>query len=1138
MVHYLFGGLMMFVVRTLVHLLLVLNLGMVSVNAGDNQLEFFENRIRPLLVQHCYECHNSTTAQEGDLSLDTAISWRRGGVTGPAIEPGDPAASLLIHAVRWDDPDLQMPPAEAGGKLSASQIADLEKWIADGAFDPRELPAGSSSEKKSWEQLYAERLQWWSWLPVQAPDVPERPDVHEALWQRSAIDRFLWQAMQRSQITPAPPADPLTLIRRVSLVLTGLPPDPSEIQSFLAHYAQDSEAAYIQLVDRLIDSPAFGERFARHWMDVVRFTETHGNEWNYDVPYAWRYRDYLIRAFNSDVPFDDFIREHIAGDLLSQPRRLETGENESVIGTAFYRFGEVNHDSCVLFPVIGYDIVDNQLDTLTKAFQATTVACARCHDHKLDAISTRDYHALLGILRSTRSVQHTLNDSAQAEAALTELAGIKSLLRQELINQWKTDLAQLDSSVLQKGIAGFAENAPTVEHPLFPFWHGVQEEQRLSASWDQWASDLRKLRDERLKFNQDHFVAVADFTTGVPSEWQVAGMAFSDNERLSGIRQQADLMVRGTGPEVVEKLVPPGLYTGLLSNKLNGSLRSPTLPRQGGKLSFEVIGRGFALARLVFNNCQLNYTNQHSLHHDQWSWVTVDFQDKPTGLFPYAELLTFWDNPKFPDPLGTLGKDTENQRLPWSEHAKNPRTWWGVRRIVAHDTAEVPRDTVDYLERIWQDKPPGSLAELVDIYRTIGTQALTAFEQGTASADDIRWLDWMLQQGWLQNQAGHSVRLQQSIDRYRAVESNSVPLPQMVAGVADEQQFIDQPVLLRGDYQRPGDVVPRGYLQAFQHLAADERSDKTQAAENATIRFTRQSESSGRAQLADSIAHKDNPLTARVMVNRVWQWIFGHGIVRTPDDFGHLGEQPSHPELLDYLADQFVNDAWSIKRLIRQLVLSEAFRSSAQRPEASHQVDPENRLLSYYPARRVEAEVIRDSLLSVAGKLDRQMYGPSIHPYRVAADTEKRLYEGPLDGAGRRSLYLKVQLMESPHFLGVFNTPGGKVAQGRRDRTNVPAQSLALLNDPLVIAMSQSWSERLLTEQNTTTADDRLQAMAWRAIGRPWSDSELKRWREFLSQFGPADGSTTVATDTSDSVEIWREVAHALFNMKEFIYIP
>jgi hypothetical protein len=238
---------------------------------------------------------------------------------------------------------------------------------------------------------------------------------------------------------------------------------------------------------------------------------------------------------------------------------------------------------------------------------------------------------------------------------------------------------------------------------------------------------------------------------------------------------------------------------------------------------------------------------------------------------------------------------------------------------------------------------------------------------------------------------------------------------------------------------------------------------------------------------------------------------------------------------LDYLAHQFVSDGWSIKRLVRQLVLSEAFRASAQCPEANHQVDPENRLLSYYPARRVEAEVIRDSLLSVAGKLDRQMYGPSIHPYRVAADTEKRLYEGPLDGAGRRSLYLKVQLMESPHFLGVFNTPGGKVAQGRRDRTNVPAQSLALLNDPLVIAMAEAWSERLLRENESASNEQRLHSMAWTAIGRPWSDSELARWQRYLSQIVESNGD---ASAVPNSMETWREVAHAIFNMKEFIYIP
>ena len=359
-----------------------------TVVVADERAEFFESRIRPLLINRCYECHSAKTEQNGGLLLDSKAGWELGGDSGTAIVPHDVAASLLIKAVRWDNPDVQMPPKDAGGKLTAAEIADLETWVKSGAFDPR-TEVGAAKIRKSWDETFAERRQWWSLQPVTDPPVPE---INDIAWSGSAIDRFLRHRMGAEGITPVGLASPETMIRRATLVLTGLPPGPNDVSAFVEASRQDRETAYTQLVDRLLASPQFGERFARHWLDVVRFTETHGNEWNYDVPYAWRYRDYLIRAFNDDVPYNQFVREHIAGDLLATPRHNVSGRfNESVIGTAFYRFGEVNHDSCVLFGSIGYDVVDNQLDTLTKAFQATTVACARCHDHKIDAVSTKDY---------------------------------------------------------------------------------------------------------------------------------------------------------------------------------------------------------------------------------------------------------------------------------------------------------------------------------------------------------------------------------------------------------------------------------------------------------------------------------------------------------------------------------------------------------------------------------------------------------------------------------------------------------------------------------------------------------------------------------------------------------------------------
>ena len=1110
-----------------------------TVVVADERAEFFESRIRPLLINRCYECHSAKTEQNGGLLLDSKAGWELGGDSGTAIVPHDVAASLLIKAVRWDNPDVQMPPKDAGGKLTAAEIADLETWVKSGAFDPR-TEVGAAKIRKSWDETFAERRQWWSLQPVTDPPVPE---INDIAWSGSAIDRFLRHRMGAEGITPVGLASPETMIRRATLVLTGLPPGPNDVSAFVEASRQDRETAYTQLVDRLLASPQFGERFARHWLDVVRFTETHGNEWNYDVPYAWRYRDYLIRAFNEDVPYDQFVREHIAGDLLATPRYNATEQfNESVIGTAFYRFGEVNHDSCVLFGSIGYDVVDNQLDTLTKAFQATTVACARCHDHKIDAVSTKDYHALLGILRSSRSVQHTLDNGIVNSLTMHNLSMLKTSIRSELSSIWKRDAAALNADKLNALLAAAGDAVPIATDPLFAWSqltkHAATPGASIAETWQLATAEYSARSAEHAAFNTAQFTTVADFREGKKADWTADGMGLRDSAWLPG-----DFSVATEGDSAIRHVLSAGVFTFGLSDKLNGAFRSPPLTRTHGKMSFEVMGGGFSLARLVFNNCQLNYTNQHSIHHPDWSWITVDFQEGTQPLHPYAELLTFWDNPKFPDPLGTLSKDTENQRLPFNDHAKNPRTWWGVRRVVAHDGAETPRDEAAFLTGLYHGDAVQSLDQAVQRYAAIAANAVVRFESCTTTNDDVRWLEWLLAKGVLSNRADSTPQLAQLIAKYREVEASQITLPRTMPGMADEGPGFDQPLLTRGEYTKPGDVVERRYLEAVSRTThPNESRDGNDVSHETYIANVylqaiapTSSGGSGRALVAEAIVDADNPLTSRVMVNRIWYWIFGNGLVRTPDDFGHVGELPSHPELLHHLATQFVKDQWSMKKLIRSLILSRAFQSAAAPLTASREKDPNNLLLSWYPARRAEAEVIRDSILAVSGRLDGTMYGPSVHPYRATADTEKRLYIGPLDGDGRRSIYIKFQLMEAAQFLSAFNLPGGKIAQGRRDASNVPAQSLALLNDPFVLAMADRWSESLVAD-GSIDVPERLTRMFESALGRPASSAELQRFEKAIVDLGTIHGVS--AADILANRSIWKDAAHAVFNFKEFIFIP
>ncbi len=1077
--------------------------------ADVDDAEFFEAKIRPLLVERCYACHSGAKKQEGGLSLDSRSGWQKGGDSGPALVSTHPEKSLLMLRVREKDRDAVMPPNGAGKPLTSQQIADLDEWIKRGAYDPRDDASLGTRVAADWETEYRNRLNWWSLKPVLRVAAPE---VADSEWSQSSVDRFLRLSMRQRDVEPAPAADPLTLLRRASLVLTGLPPSLQQVAEFQGSLSTDGDRAYEKLIDRLLNSPQFGERFARHWLDVVRFSETHGNEWNYDAAYAWRYRDYVIRAFNTDVPYDRFVREQLAGDLLSTPRRSEgIPYNESPLGTAFYRFGEVNHDSCTQFPVIGYDILDNQLDTLTKAFQATTAACARCHDHKLDAISQKDYYSLLAVLRSSRPIMRTLDAPDLHQHVIASLQDLKRELRNELVSLWSSEAHAISPARLDSLLNAAKDQSLPPENPLHP-WSIVRKADNIAETWSQFGSNLSGESAARGEFNRTHFTTLADFREEIPAGWLIDGHGLRQ-----GVVKRGDFLPATEGDAAIKSVLPAGLMTYAVSDRLNGALRSPKLRRSHSKISFEVQGGRFSLARLVFNNCQFNYDRQHSIHHDAWSWITIDWPDQTDQLNPYVELLTFWDNPKFPDPLGTLGKDVEVQREPFDVHSRNPRSWWGVRQIVLHNVGELPKATLSHLDRLLAGETPESTDSVAGRYAYIAHEVIERFGTDKATDDDIVWLDWLIRSGLLSNRSQASPRLSELLARYREVES-TLPPANTFPGMADESEPVSQPVFARGDLQKPRDAVERGYLKM---LTPDGMAVSTA--------------SSGRRELAEVIASSSNPLTARVMVNRVWLWLFGRGLVGTPDDFGHLGELPSHPELLDYLADRFVAEGWSVKKLIRELVMTRAFRSSGRPTESALRLDPQNLTCSHFTSRWGEAEVVRDSLLAVSGQLDLKQYGPSVHPYRSTADNEKRLFAGPLDGDGRRSIYIKFQLMEQPAFLRAFNLPGGKVSEGRRGSSHTVEQSLAMLNDPLVLALSDRWAGDLLRD-GALSVEARVRSMFVRSLSREPSMTEVSRFQAAIQEYRQARGISPEELLTSH--DVWREVAHTLFNLQEFRFIP
>ena len=1087
-------------------------------------IEFFERQVRPVLAQQCFSCHGPSQ-QVSSLRLDSRNHMLKGGSKGPAIVAGRAAESLLVKAIRHEG--LKMP---MGGKLKEEEIAAIEKWINLGAPWPAKAAQGAlgPGDPGFYEKITKEH---WAFQPVHEPNPPT---VKDKSWSDHPVDRFILAALEEAELNPSSLADRRTLVRRLSFVLTGLPPTPLEAELFVRDPSPD---AYERLVDRLLASPHFGEHWARYWMDVMRFAETFGNDWNYELHGAWIYRDYLIRAFNQDIPFDQFIREHFAGDLLENPRiNREEGINESEIGTAFFRLGEQGHDDCVFFREVRTDVVDNQIDTLGKAFQGLTIACARCHDHKLDPIPTTDYYALYGVLTSSRLVMRTADLPEVHTAVKQQLREMKPRIRAELARQWiresetipryllaahrawkdlppeVEDLSELSLDRLQAWLSLLEKPTPEMEDPLYPWIHSAQTDSGIHASeWRKLAARYDEEGRSRGEFNRRNFQPFGDFETGRFEGWHADGKVLTE-----GVSPSGDFAVANSGPRAVTGVFPVGIYTHRLSERLNGALRSPYVPKDKKFVSIRVLGGNLGARRAILDNCMLS-EGYEVLDQDSLAWVRIPNRHDQKELPFYVELVTKPENPRIPDRPGRLEAS--------AEQLASPHSYFGIARAVVHEIDETPKDELKHMSRLFTDKAPADLSALARHYATVARHALHRWAEGRASDEDARWVGWLLQNGLLTNSKGLSPELRALIEEYRAVESRIVP-PRVFHGMADLDAGYDFPVLPGGDAKHPGKSVPRGFLRL---ISKSEDGFKVSG--------------SGRRELAELIAAPDNPLTARVMVNRVWQRLFGRGIVATADYFGTYGEPPSHPELLDYLAARFVRDGWSLKKHIRFLVLSKTFQQSSRSSPEATPIDPLNRLLARYPVRRLDAESVRDNILAVSGRLDRTLYGPSIHPYREQPKPYRKLLGGPLDGKGRRSIYLKVTRHEGPRFLEIFDFPNPAVARGTRDVTNVPTQALALLNDPFVVDQAGVWADRLLTR--TASIEARIESMFRNALGRAPHASERERFRglaeELAMHHKKDDEKETPDKEPADPVlanrDVWKDVAHAVFNLKEFIYI-
>ncbi|XZE21283.1 DUF1553 domain-containing protein [Pirellulaceae bacterium SH449] len=1001
---------------------LTLTLGLVYGN--DSQLEFFESRIRPILVEHCYACHNSLGQSDGGVVLDWRGGLLAGSDDGPIVEPGEPATSKLLAVIKHEIEGMEMP--QGGAKLSATAIADIEKWIRDGLIDPRQSPPTKEEfeSQTSWDATFARRLDWWSLQPI-APKLLSSQASLESDTRvlsnhlPSLIDYFIDQKLAETHIPKQNRANNHQLVRRLYQHLIGLPPSELELNAAVSEI--DKAGSLEPLVDSLLARPEFGEKWARHWMDWLRYADSHGSEGDPAIDNAWYYRDYLIRALNNDVPYDQMLREHIAGDLIPDPRvDAELGFNESSIAMSHWRM--VFHG---FFPTDALDekvrFLDDQINVFSKAFLGLTVSCARCHDHKFDPISQEDYYALYAALNQCRPARIVIDTSERQEMNVEKLQLLKREIREGLCDLWLGDKDRLVQRLLDP-----MEEPNKRKQPLL---QTTGDSDSIDPDSIQRAWDLSKDDDT--------------------SDWIASGVGLpSTHDRKPMVSSSGEFRIAVEGDSILSEILPRGIYSGLISDKHSARLTSIDIRIEPGQYIWALVrGGGEATLRAVVQD----YPRMGGIYpflkpSNQWRWERLD--------------MTYWEG----DSAHFEIAHALDTAMPVSDRQ---RSWFGIREIALTTSTSPPRSklggTRGLTELLQVVKDSDDATKLADEI----LQAVMVWKNGTISDAQAIMLDELVTANILQNKASEltgkeSQRILQLLTEYRSLEA-AIPVPIRVPTI-EEARKRKQQLYVRGDHKSPAQEVPPRFLSALNVTDPDNDFN--------------------RLRLVDEMLRRENPLTHRVIVNRIWHYLFGRGLVPTPDNFGRLGELPTHAELLDALVIAFRSQNTSLKSLIKQLVLSETWQADSVPTAEAAALDPDNRLWSHAMVRRLDAEGIRDSLLRVSGELSLQRFGPTVS-----------------GESNRRGLYVRVQRNSLDPFLRAFDFPEPFATVGRRDSTNVPAQSLALMNDPQITKLTTAWAKRLLesSEYADLSTRDRIAKMFVAALARNPEPIELdliQRYRD------------------------------------------
>jgi hypothetical protein len=1061
---------------------------------GPSADEFFERDVRPILVERCGECHGDLARPKGGLRLTSRAELLRGGESGPAAVPGKPEESLLVEAIRYLD-EPRMPPKQ---KLPEREVETLTRWVALGLPWPESRVAPSTATPtptpSTW-RITDEQRRFWSFQPVR--DTPP-PEVRDSAWPRSAIDRYLLAALEARGLKPAPQASKRTLIRRATFDLTGLPPTPEEVDAFLA---DDSSDAFARLVDRLLASPHYGERWGRHWLDLVRYADSFdargvGSEG--DIANAWRYRDWVVEAFNRDLPYDQFILQQIAGDLLPAEA---SASREGIIATGLLAIGNWGGGDADKEKLLT-DIADDQVDVVSRAFLGLTVACARCHDHKFDPISQKDYYGLAGIFFSTHILPnvgpktngppmlHIPLESAAERSRREEHARRVADLEGRIKRTLDTERQKLASELVPQTasyVAAALDYAAELNRPALAEFAAARGLHPFALQ--QW-SDTLGLSGEFPFLTK----ALRDIS-GRPGIHAWKGDPDCPSLTVNATDQEAAITTLKLPPRSVA--VHPGPSNGVVvgwKSPIAGKVRIT-----GRVVDADPVG-GDGIAWAIDHRRNFTRELASGAFPNGGSQAIAGPTLASVAVEP-GDLVQLLVLPKNGHTCDTTV--VELTILPWDGSA----AWDLTRDLVADALQGNPHaDRLGHAD-VWRfedmaDRPrPRDLGVDLASPLTRDPQALDALVRKLRERPELTGpvSPFLIRKEADESALAAPARASLAALRSElaALKGNPPPAPTFAEGAQDggvpgspHAGVHDVRVHIRGSYSRLGDLVPRH----FPVILAGESQPTINSG-------------SGRLELARWLTRPDHVLTARVMVNRIWQYHFGAGIVRTPSNFGKLGEHPSHPELLDHLARRFVAEGWSIKRLHREIMLSSAYHQASEADPETRKADPDNRLFGRMNRRRLEAEAIRDSLLAVSGRLNRTRGGLAT-----------RDFNNP-----RRTLYLMTIRSDRSSFGPLFDAADSTAMVDRRIVSTVAPQALFLLNNAFVLNQAEALAKRVRDEP---LADDpaRIDWLYTLLYGRPPDDEERRISRDLLSRGGAPEAA-------------WTAYCQVLLCANEFIYV-